>query len=105
MVMSVKRINITIEEAELASAQASGETVSGYIRRLIREEADPCIIKLEITPQLADALDRSGMLEHLKSPALKARVAQTLVEWADEELLRSRERIKAISIDMDATVE
>ena len=101
--MGVKRINITIDESELAAAQASGESVSGYIRRLIREDAEPTIIKLGIEPNLADALGRSGMLKNLESPVLRARISNAIVAWADEELLRSRERIRAISIDMDAT--
>jgi len=103
--MGVKRINITIEEAELTAAQASGESVSGYIRRLIREDAEPSLIKLRIEPKLADALDRSGMLKDLDSPNLRGRISNAIVTWADEELLRSRDRIRAISIDMDATVD
>jgi hypothetical protein len=103
--MGVKRINITIDESELTAAQASGESVSGYIRRLIREDAEPTLIKLQIEPKLAEALGRSGMLKDLQSVALRGRISSTIVAWADEELLRSHERIRAISLDMDATID
>lgn len=99
--MAIKRINITIDEGELDLARNSGETVSGYIRRLIRQDNRPGLVKLEVPPELYTVLDRSGVLHDLSSPELQTRILRVLVDYADEALQNSRQRLKAVALDLD----
>ncbi len=95
-----KRVNITIGDHELSLAKASGETVSGYISRLIREDNDAASLRVPIPTNLVPVLDQSGVLKGERGAALRADVAAVILRHADEALLDSRQRIKAVLIDM-----
>lgn len=58
-----KRINITIGPAELARARQSGETVSGYISRLIRKDGSAGGLWIQLAPEVEEILHGSGVLE------------------------------------------
>jgi hypothetical protein len=95
-----RRVNITIGDAELAMAKASGESVSGYITRLIREDNDGAALRVPMPDAVAMVLRQSGVMEGPRAGILRAEVAALVLRHADEALLDSRQRIKAVLIDM-----
>lgn len=96
-----KRVNITIGDSELALAKASGETVSGYISRLIREDNDGPSLRVPIPGGVADVLRNSGVLDGPRGAQLRQEVAALVLRHADEALLDSRQRIKAVLVDLE----
>ncbi len=90
------RINITIGEQELALARASGESVSGYIRRLIREDNEGQGLMLPIAPELLRILRGSGVLEGPRYQLLMRDLTEVIADHADRALMASRESLKAV---------
>jgi len=95
-----RRVNITIGDVELGLAKASGETVSGYISRLIREDNDTSSIRVPIPEEVVAVLNHSGVLDGPRGPFVRAEIASVILRHADEALLDSRERIKAVLTDL-----
>lgn len=95
-----KRINITIGPAELARARQSGETVSGYIGRLIREDADAGGLRVELTAEVEEILHGSGVLDGPRRAQLMADVTALILRHADQALSDSRYRIQALMEDI-----
>jgi hypothetical protein len=94
-----RRVNISIGDAELAMAKASGETVSGYITRLIREDNGGGL-RVPLPDEVSAVLHQSGVLDGPRAPYLRSEIAALILRHADEALLDSRNRIKAVLIDM-----
>jgi len=90
------RINITIGEQELALARDSGESVSGYIRRLIREDNEGQALRLPVPPELMRILRGSGVLEGPRYQLLLQELTAVIAEHADRALMASRESLKAV---------
>ncbi|GEM_PF-3537719 len=95
-----KRVNITIGDTELSLAKASGESVSGYISRLIREDNDGASLRVPIPSEVATVLDQSGVLSGPRGAQLRGEIAALILQHADAALLDSRQRIKAVLVDM-----
>jgi hypothetical protein len=95
-----RRVNITIGDHELGLAKASGETVSGYISRLIREDNETSSIRVPIPEQVVGVLAHSGVLDGHRGPYLRAEIANIILRHADDALLDSRQRIKAVLTDL-----
>ncbi len=92
-----KRITITISDEELAIARASGETVSGYIGRLIREAGDRDTLHLPLPDGLGRLLESSGVLDDASRARLFDHLVQVVVRHVDETLLNSRAKLMAIT--------
>ena len=90
------RINITIGEEELQMARESGESVSGYIRRLIREDAGGAYVKVPMPPAIHRIVAASGVLEGDRAQLLLQALTRVLAEHADAALMASRESLKAV---------
>lgn len=92
-----KRITITISDEELAAARASGETVSGYIGRLIREAGDRDTLHLPLPDGLGRLLESSGVLSDAGRQRLFDHLVQVVVRHVDDTLLDSRAKLMAIT--------
>ena len=92
-----KRITITISDEELAAARASGETVSGYIGRLIREAGDRDTLHLPLPDGLGRLLESSGVLSGPSRERLNDHLVQVVVRHVDDTLLDSRAKLMAIT--------
>ena len=92
-------MNIGVGDAELAMAKASGETVSGYISRLNREDSAGGL-RVPSPDEVSAVLHQSGVLDGSRAPFLRSEIAALILRHADEALLDSRNRIKAVLIDM-----
>lgn len=90
------RINITIGETELALARRTGESVSGYIRRLVQEDNEGIFLKIPVSPDLHRILHSSGVLEGARRELLLRALTQVLADHADSALMASRESLKAV---------
>ena len=92
------RINITIGEQELQLARDSGESVSGYIRRLIREDNEGQALKLPVAPELMRILRGSGVLEGPRYELLVRELTGVIADHADRALMASRESLRAVVV-------
>jgi hypothetical protein len=94
-----QRITITIGDEELALAKASGEPVSSYIQRLIREDSQPDILRVPLRPGLGALMESSGVLRDGARARLYEALHTVMVQQVDATLLDSRARLMAITDD------
>lgn len=94
-----QRITITIGDEELALAKTVGEPVSSYIQRLIREDAQPDVLRVPLPPGLGSLMESSGVLRDGARDRLYEALHRVMVEHVDSTLLDSRARLLAITDD------
>lgn len=94
-----QRITITIGDEELALAKSSGEPVSSYIQRLIREDCEPDTLRVPLPPGLGALMESSGVLRDAARVRLCEALHKVMVEHVDSTLLDSRARLMAITDD------
>lgn len=94
-----QRITITIGDDELVLAKASGEPVSSYIQRLIREDSQPDTLTLPLKPGLGALMESSGVLREPARTRLHDALHRVIVEQIDTTLLDSRAKLMAITDD------
>jgi hypothetical protein len=94
-----QRITITIGDDELTMAKASGEPVSSYIQRLIREDAQADVLRVPLPPGLGALMESSGVLREGARGRLYDSLHKVMVSHVDSTLLDSRAKLMAISDD------
>jgi hypothetical protein len=94
-----QRITITIGDEELSLAKASGEPVSSYIQRLIREDAESDAMRVPLPPGLGGLMESSGVLREGARQRLHEALHQVIVSHIDSTLMDSRAKLMAISDD------
>jgi len=94
-----KRITITISDEELAIARDSGESVSGYIGRLIRADAQGDVLSVPLPDGLHRILMSSGLMDGSARTRLFDDLVKVVVKHIDSTLLDSRAKLMAISGD------
>ncbi len=94
-----QRITITIGDEELTLAKSSGEPVSSYIQRLIREDSQPDVLRVPLPPGLGALMESSGVLRDAARKKLHDALHRVMVEHVDSTLLDSRAKLMAITDD------
>ncbi len=94
-----QRITITIGDDELVMAKSSGEPVSSYIQRLIREDSQPDVLRVPLPEGLGALMESSGVLRDRARGRLFDALHKVMVEHVDATLLDSRAKLMAITDD------
>jgi hypothetical protein len=81
---NTKRVDITIGDHELGFARVRGETVSGYIGRLIRADNAGGSMRVPMPDPIAKALDQSGVLCGPRGDQLRSRIKAVLIDLAQD---------------------
>ncbi len=94
-----QRITITIGDDELTLAKASGEPVSSYIQRLIREDSEADVLRVPLPEGLGALMESSGVMRPGARERLFDALHKVMVSHVDSTLLDSRAKLMAISDD------